>query len=137
MANSSGSATSLVGRILICLVFVFSGATKVMAYSMMAGFAASKGLPMAHFAIGAAAALEILGGLAVAAGFKTKLVAWLLFLYLIPTTVVFHNFWTMQGMERMDNQVHFLKNLAIMGGLLVLAANGAGGYSVDSSGAKA
>jgi len=136
MANSSGSAASLLGRILICLVFVFSGVSKLMAYSMMAGFAASKGLPMAHYAIGAAAALEILGGLSVAAGF-TKFAAWLLFLFLIPTTLLFHNFWTMQGMERMDNQSHFLKNLAIMGGLLILAANGAGGYSVDSSAAKA
>jgi putative oxidoreductase len=137
MAKSSGSAASLLGRILICLVFVFSGVSKLMAYSMMAGFAASKGLPMAHYAIGAAAALEILGGLSVAVGFKTKFAAWLLFLFLIPTTLLFHNFWTMQGMERMDNQSHFLKNLAIMGGLVILAANGAGGYSADSTAAKA
>jgi len=125
-----------VGRVLICLVFVLSGLSKVMAYSMMVGYAASRGLPMANVALGAAAALEILGGLAILAGFQTKIVAWLLFLFLIPTTLLFHNFWTMQGMERMDNQGHFLKNLAIMGGLLILAANGAGVYSIDSSRAK-
>jgi putative oxidoreductase len=56
----------------------------------------------------------------------------LLFLYLIPTTLLFHNFWALQGIERQDNMAHFLKNLAIMGGLLVLAANGAGAHSVDA-----
>lgn len=136
MPNSSGSAVSLAGRFLMCLVFIGSGIAKVTAFSMMTGFLASKGVPLASLALGAAAAVEILGGLAVLAGFKTKIVAWLLFLYLIPTTLLFHNFWTMQGMERMDNQVHFMKNLAIMGGLLLLAANGANGYSVDSSTAK-
>ena len=136
MPSSAHSATSLAGRVLICLVFVLSGISKVMAYSMMVGYAASKGLPMANIALGVAAAIEILGGLAILAGFHTKVVAWLLFVFLIPTTLLFHNFWTMQGMERMDNQAHFLKNLAIMGGLLFLAANGAGGYSVDSSTAR-
>jgi putative oxidoreductase len=133
MSNSSAGATSLAGRILICLVFVGSGVQKVMNFQMMAGFAAAKHLPLPEAAIGAAAALEILGGLAVLTGFHTKLASWLLFLFLIPTTLLFHNFWTMSGMDRMDNQGHFMKNLAIMGGLLILAANGAGGYSVDSS----
>jgi putative oxidoreductase len=136
MPNSSGSAVSLLGRILICLVFVGSGMVKVTGFSMMTGLLASKGVPLPAVALGAAAALEILGGLAILAGFKTRIAAWLLFLFLIPTTLLFHNFWTMQGMERMDNQGHFMKNLAIMGGLLLLAANGAGGYAVDSSKAK-
>jgi putative oxidoreductase len=61
-----------------------------------------------------------------------------LFLYIIPTTYFFHNFWTMTGMDQQNNLAHFLKNLAIMGGLLLLAANGPGGYSLDArSSAKA
>ncbi len=131
MSNSSGSVTPLVGRILISVIFVASGFMKFAAFTMMTGFLAAKGLPMPAVAIGAAATLEVLGGLAILTGFQTKLASWLLFL--IPTTLLFHNFWAMQGMERMDNQGHFMKNLAIMGGLLILAANGAGGYSVDSS----
>jgi putative oxidoreductase len=54
-------------------------------------------------------------------------------LYLIPTTLMFHDFWTLQGMDRIDATVHFEKNLAIMGGLLILAAYGAGGYSIDTA----
>ncbi|HUJ33509.1 MAG TPA: DoxX family protein [Candidatus Acidoferrum sp.] len=137
MANSSGSGVALIGRVLLSVIFIASGLSKVMAFSMMAGYVAAKGFPMPAVALGIAAAIEILGGLTILAGFQTKLASWILFVFLIPTTLAFHNFWAMQGMERMDNQGHFMKNLAIMGGLLLLAANGAGGYSVDSSKAKA
>jgi putative oxidoreductase len=58
-------------------------------------------------------------------------------LHLIPTTAIFHNFWALQGMEQQDNMINFLKNLAIMGGLLVLAANGPGSYSIDERAVKA
>jgi putative oxidoreductase len=133
MSNSSGSITPLFGRILLSQIFIMSGLQKFGMYSMMTGYAAAKGLPMAKVAIGVAAAIELLGGLAILTGFQTKLAAWIVFLFLIPTTLLFHNFWTMAGMERMDNMGHFMKNLAIMGGLLILAANGAGAYSLDSS----
>jgi len=133
MSNSAGGVTSLAGRILVSTVFLFSGLIKVAAYSTMVGYAHAKGLPMASVGIAIAAAVEILGGLAILTGFQTRVASWIMFLYLIPTTLVFHNFWTMQGMERMDNQIHFLKNAAIMGGLLILAANGPGSMSFDAS----
>src|SRR5689334_16861708 len=130
--SSSTSIVPLLGRLLTSLIFVASGLMKVASFSMMAGFAASKGMPMPSLMIAGAAAVEILGGLAILAGFQTKIAAWILFLFLIPTTAMFHNFWAMQGADRMDNQGHFMKNLAIMGGLLFIATFGAGGYSVDS-----
>jgi|ERR1700690_1227212 putative oxidoreductase len=133
MSNSSGSITPLVGRILMSVIFVMSGLQKFGMFSMMTGYAAAKGLPMPAVAIGIAAAIELLGGLAILTGFQTKLASWIVFLFLIPTTLLFHNFWTMSGMEKMDNMGHFMKNMAIMGGLLILAANGPGAYSVDSS----
>jgi putative oxidoreductase len=133
MSNSSGSITPLFGRILMSVIFIMSGLQKFGMFSMMTGYAAAKGLPMPAVAIGAAATIEVLGGFFILAGFQTKPAAWVVFLFLIPTTLLFHNFWTMAGMERMDNMAHFMKNLAIMGGLLILAANGAGAYSVDSS----
>lgn len=131
MANSSNSAVSLVGRVLISLVFLGSGFMKVAAFSQMKLLLQSKGVPLPAVALAIAAAIEILGGLAVLTGFKTKIAAWILFVFLIPTTLLFHNFWTTQGMERMDNQAHFMKNVAILGGLLLLAAAGPGAYSVD------
>jgi putative oxidoreductase len=132
MGNSSSSFTPLAGRILMSVLFLVSGFFKVGAYSQMVGYAASKGLPMAGVAVACAAVLELAGGLAILIGFQTRIVAWLLFLYLIPTTFYFHNFWAMQGMEQQNNMVHLLKNVAIMGGLVILAANGPGPYSIDS-----
>lgn len=132
MNASSASPVPLLGRLLISAVFISSGVSKVVAFSMMTGFAAAKGMPLPAVAIGLAAAIEILGGLAVLTGLQAKVAAWILVVYLIPTTLIFHNFWTLQGADRMDAQGHFLKNLAIMGGLLFLAAFGPGPFSIDA-----
>ena len=131
--NSSSSATSLAGRLLISPIFLFSGFTKIAMYSNIVGFAAAKGMPMPGIAIALAAVIEILGGLAVLIGFQARSAAWLLFLYLIPATLVFHNFWAASGAEHDAQMMNFVKNVTIMGGLLILAANGAGRYSVDGA----
>jgi putative oxidoreductase len=133
MSDTSTSIVPLAGRLLISAIFIFSGLNKLGAHAAMVGFAASKGLPAADLAIWLAAAVEILGGLSILLGFQTRIGAWVLFLFLIPTSVVFHNFWALQGMERMDNQAHFFKNVAIMGGLLFVATFGAGAYSIDAA----
>lgn len=132
MANSSCGTTALIGRILISQVFLLAGVNKFAQFSMMSGYMAAKHVPAPAFFLGCAAVLEVLGGIAVLIGFKTRIAAWLLFLYMIPLTILFHNFWALQGMERVDSQIHFMKNLAIMGGLLLLTSFGAGGCSVDS-----
>jgi putative oxidoreductase len=133
MANRSGGVVPLLGRILISIVFILGGIGKITGFSMEEGMVAAKHLPMPAVALGIALVIELVGGLAVLLGLFTRLAAWILFLYLIPTTLVFHNFWAMQGMDRIDNMIHFEKNLAIMGGLLILATLGAGGFSIDSS----
>jgi len=137
MSDSSSSFTPLAGRILMSVVFLVSGLFKIGGYTQMVGYAAAKGVPMASVAIACAAVLELAGGLAILTGFQTKIAAWILFLYLIPVTFLLHNFWALQGAEQQNNMIHFLKNVAIMGGLVILAANGAGPYSVDHSRAKA
>ncbi len=133
MANSSGSAVPLLGRILISVVFILGGVGKIAGFSMEEGMVAAKHLPMPAVALGIALIIELVGGLAILLGLFTRFTAWILFLYLIPTTFLFHNFWALQGMDRIDSMIHFEKNLAIMGGLLLLAAYGAGAYSIDSA----
>ena len=136
--NSSSNTTALLGRLLISPIFLFSGFSKLAMYSQVVGFAAAKGMPMPEIAIALAAATEIICGLAVLIGLKTRAAAWLLFFYLIPTTLIFHNFWASSGAEHQEQMLNFVKNVTIMGGLLILAANGAGGYSLDRTrGAKA
>jgi putative oxidoreductase len=134
--NSSNNVISLAGRILLSAIFLLSGVNKLFAFPMYTSWAAGAHLPLPSVAIAVDAAVEILGGLAILVGFQAKAAAWVVFLFMIPTTFLFHNFWTMDGMNRIDNQAHFLKNVAIMGGLLLLAANGPGGASVDASRAR-
>jgi putative oxidoreductase len=137
MSDSSSSFTPLAGRILMSVMFLVSGFFKIGGYTQMVGYAAAKGVPMASVAIACAAVLELAGGLAILAGFQTRIAAWVLFLYLIPVTFFMHNFWALQGAEQQNNMINFLKNVAIMGGLVILAATGPGPYSVDHSRAKA
>lgn len=126
----------LIGRILLCILFLLSGTMKLMGWHLMAGMMASKGFPMASVMLAGAVIVEILGGLCVLFGFKARIAAFIMFLYLIPTTCVFHNFWAMQGAARMENEMNFLKNLAIMGGLLMLSAYGPGRLSIDGKSAS-
>jgi putative oxidoreductase len=134
--NSANDITTLAGRILISVMFLISGFFKVGGYAQIVGYATAVHLPAPGVAIALAAAVELACGLAILAGFKTRFAAWLLFLYLIPVTYFFHNFWAVQGPEQQTQMVNFLKNAAIMGGLLVLAVNGAGAYSADRALAK-
>jgi putative oxidoreductase len=133
MSNSSTSIIPLFGRILLSSVFILSGISKITAFAMEEGYVVSRHLPLPAVALTIALIVELAGGLAILAGLYARFTAWILFLYMIPTTFLFHNFWTMSGMDRYDNTIHFQKNLAIMGGLLLLAAFGAGAYSVDST----
>jgi putative oxidoreductase len=133
MSNSSTSIVPLFARILLSVVFILGGIGKIFAFSLEEGFLAAKHFPLPAVALGIALIIELVGGLAILAGMRTKFTAWIVFLYMIPTTFLFHNFWAMQGADRLDAMIHFEKNLAIMGGLLLLAAFGAGAYSVDSA----
>ncbi|MGD0426727.1 MAG: DoxX family protein [Candidatus Acidiferrales bacterium] len=134
--TSTNDITTLAGRILISVMFLISGFFKVGGYAQIVGYATAMHLPAPGVAIAVAAAIELACGLAILAGFKTRFAAWLLFLYLIPVTYFFHNFWAVQGQEQQTQMINFLKNVSIMGGLLVLSVNGAGGYSADGALAK-
>ena len=131
--NSSNNVVSLAGRILMSAIFIFAGIGKISAYAGTVGYAAAAHVPMPQVAIAVAIAVELLGGLAILAGFQTRIAAWIVFLYVIVISGFFHNFWALEGAARANNQIHFMKNVAIMGGLLILAANGPGGASVDAS----
>jgi len=136
MTNSTSSAVPFIGRILMSSVFLVFGALKFATFGYYVQLAAGRGMPLPQAAIAGAAILEILGGLAILAGFQTRIISWILFVYMIPTTILFHNYWALQGMLRAAMEAHFFKNMAIMGGLLFLANWGAGPYSVDAARAK-
>jgi len=120
-----------VGRTLLAFIFLFAGLGKIFDWSGTAGYMAAKGMPLVPLFLAVAIAVEVLGGLSVLLGLRARWGAIALFLFLMPTTLVFHNFWALAGMERRMQMIMFLKNLAIMGGLLLVASRGAGPLSVD------
>ncbi|RWE81965.1 DoxX family protein [Mesorhizobium sp.] len=124
---SNASATILLGRVLLSLIFVLSGFGKLTAIAGTAGYFASMGLPMPTATAIVVGLIELLGGLAILIGFQTRITAWVLAIFTVATGLVAHTGWADQM-----QMISFMKNLAIAGGFLVLASSGAGAYSVDA-----
>ena len=127
------NVVSLIERILISAIFLLSGINKIMDWSGTADRMAQKGMPMVQLLLAGAVVVEVLVGLALLLGFQTRLAAFILFLYLIPATLIFHNFWAVSGPEHQNQLISFLKNLAIMGGLVEFAGVGAPSLSIDAA----
>jgi putative oxidoreductase len=130
MKNQS-DALALVGRVLLGLIFALSGFQKLMGFSGLIANIAGKGLPMPEVLAVLTVVIELGAGLLLVVGWKARWAAFLLFLFIIPVSLVFHNFWTMEGAQAAVNKVQFLKNVSIMGGMLLAAAFGPGRYSID------
>jgi len=131
--SASRPATALLGRLLIAPLFILSGVGKFAAFGSTVEYVRSAGIPFPKLALAIAAVVEILGGLSILTGFLTRLGALVLLVYLIPTTLLFHHFWTFAGDDRTVQMVNFLKNLGIMGGLALLIAYGPGRYAIDAA----
>jgi len=116
-----------VGRLLIGLPFAMSGLGKLAAFGQTTAMIAAAGLPVPPLAYVVAVAVELGGGLLLIAGYQTRLVATALALFSIATAVSFHNNFADQ-----NQMIHFLKNVMMAGGLLQIAAFGAGAISLDN-----
>ena len=132
MLTSLQSPLALIGRLLLALVFLPAGISKISGFAGTAGYIASKGLPMPELGAAIALTVEIAGGLALIAGFGTRWAALALAFFTLVATYFFHNFWTLPLDQQMVQQLMFYKNIGIVGGLLVLAAHGAGAWSLDA-----
>ena len=123
----------LVGRILLVGIFLFSGVIKFIDVSGTAGHIAGKGLPMPQVLAMLAGAAEVIGVLMVALGWHTRLAAFGLALFTAVAGLLFHDFWNVPaGQEQINQMLHLWKNATIIGGLIVLAAVGAGRLSLDA-----
>lgn len=122
----------LVGRVLLALIFVLSGFTKLTSIEGTAGYIASAGLPMATALAVIVGLLELFGGLALMVGFRARWAALALGLFTLAASLLFHNFWALPADQAFMQQLLFMKNLSIAGGLLFVAAVGAGPLSVDA-----
>ena len=121
----------LIGRILFAMIFLMSGPGHFSAATI--GFAASKGVPMASVLVPLSGIIEIIGGLSILLGYKTKWGALLLIVFLIPVTFTLHAFWNITDpmMKQMD-MAAFMKNISMLGAALMISYFGAGPVSIDN-----
>ena len=132
MNNALQNPLSLAGRLLLAAVFLPAGISKIGGFAGTAGYIASKGLPLPELGAAIAIVVEVLGGLALIAGLGTRAAALVLAVFTLAATVIFHNYWGVPADQAFVQQLMFYKNVGIIGGLLLLAAFGAGAWSMDA-----
>ena len=132
MFSSLQNPLTLIGRVCLAMLFLPAGLSKIGGFAGTAGYIASKGVPFASAAAAIAVLIEVGGGLALIAGFGTRWAALALAFFTLVITPIFHGFWGVPAEQVMMQQTMFFKNIAVIGGLLVLAAHGAGAGSVDA-----
>lgn len=121
----------LLGRIFYSAIFIMSGPGHFSAGTI--GYAASKGVPLASIAVPLSGIIALVGGLSILLGFKAKYGAWLIVIFLVPVSIMIHGFWGYSDpMQAQMQQIHFMKNLAMLGAALLIAHFGSGPLSVDS-----
>jgi putative oxidoreductase len=129
--KSGKDAVALIGRVALAAMFVISGFGKITGFADTSGFIASAGLPMAEVLTLAAIIVELGGGLAIVFGWMTRWAALALAVFLVVVTLIFHNYWTMPADRQLVDQIMFMKNLSLVGAMLLLCAFGPGRYSID------
>lgn len=123
---------SLLGRVFIAVIFLMSAVgNKIPQFSSVVGYMESKGVPLPNLMLVGAIAFLIAGSLSVIAGYKTRVGATLLLVFLILATYFFHNFWALEGDAKQAEMIQFMKNLSMSGAMLFLIGNGGGAWSMD------
>ena len=114
------------GRVMLAAIFLWSGYGKITDQAYALGYIQSMNLPAPQLALWVSIAVELLGGLALAVGFRTRLVALVLALFCLASALLFHTAFGDQ-----NQLIHFFKNIALAGGLLQVVAFGPGAFSLD------
>lgn len=125
--NANAATVAAVGRVLIAVIFLFSGVGKILAPAATMGYIASAGLPAPTLAYLVAIVVEVGGGVLLVLGWQTRIVAAVMAVFCVATALGFHNDLADQG-----QLINFLKNIAMTGGLLQVVAFGAGAISLDA-----
>lgn len=132
MSTSIQNALNLAARLLMVVLFLPAGIGKLTGFSGTVGYISSVGLPLPTAGAALALSVEIVGSLALLFGFGTRIAAIVLAGFTLVASFFFHAFWAVPADQAFVAQLLFYKNIAVAGGLLAIAANGAGGLSLDA-----
>ena len=126
------NALNLLGRLMLVALFLPAGLSKLSAFEGTVGYIDSVGLPLPAAAAALAVVIEVVGSLALLLGFQTRIAAAVLAVFTLVASVFFHAFWAAAPEQAFVQQLLFFKNIAVTGGLLILATSGAGAWSLDA-----
>ena len=132
MFDKSQNLLALAGRILMAALFLPAGIAKLSGFAGTVGYIASVGLPLPEVGAALALTVEILGGIALLIGFGARPAALVLAAFTLAASYFFHAFWAVPADQQFVTQLLFFKNIAVTGGLLTIAAFGAGAWSIDA-----
>ena len=131
MFASLQNPLTLLGRILLASLYVPAGFGKLTNFDATVGYIASSGVPLPQLAAAAAVGVEVGLGMLLLVGWQTRWAALGIAFFTLVVSIIFHNFWAVPADEVMQQQQSFFKNIAVIGGLLTVAAWGAGAWSFD------
>ncbi|SDN96748.1 putative oxidoreductase [Rhodoferax sp. OV413] len=131
MFASLQNPLSLLGRLLLAVLFLPAGISKITGFAGTVGYIGSVGLPFPTLGAALAIVVEVGGGLALIFGLGTRWAALILAAFTLAASIFFHAFWAVPAEAVMVTQLLFIKNIAVIGGLLTLAAWGPGAWSLD------
>ncbi len=122
----------LIGRIFYSLMFIFAGIANLINLEQASKYAASMGIPAPAVAVIISHIIILAGGLSILLGYKVKIGSILLIVFLIPTTIIMHNFWAVkEPMQQQIQMIMFLKNIAMLGGAFIFLYFGTGPLSIE------
>ena len=130
--NAPANLATVLGRILIALIFILGGIGKIGAPDHTIAEMASHGIPLPNLLVWGVVALELGGGAFLIAGLFTRWVALALVFYTLVLAMIFHAYWTVPAAQQRVQHGAFYEHLAMMGGMLFVVAFGAGGWSLDA-----
>ncbi|MDF7801725.1 DoxX family protein [Pontiellaceae bacterium B1224] len=130
------NSLNLLGRFFLIVIFLMSAVgNKIPNFGSAAEYMASQGVPVPMFLLAGAIVFLIAGSLTILIGFRARIGATLLLVFLILATYWFHDFWTFEDPAQAQQQtINFMKNLALMGAMLMIIARGAGSPGIDKHG---
>jgi putative oxidoreductase len=131
------ATTNLVARLLFVALFLPAGVSKLTGFEGTVGYFNSLGIPAASLAVIATIAIEILGSIALLIGFKTRVAAAVLAIFTLLASIAGHAYWAVPAEQVFVQKLMFFKNLAVVGGLLLLAIQGAGRLSIEGTSEQA
>lgn len=122
--NKLLSYSTVLARILIALIFILSGVSKISGFQATVAYIASAGVPLAAIAAVAAIVVELGGGILLVLGYRAQIAAFLMAGFTVLAALIFHQFWAVPEADMQNQMIHFMKNLSIAGGLLMIVIHG-------------